>query len=112
MAITGCNVHPFEASTSHGLTWPVVKVVIHALLFDEVMRAAATRDLEQAQRGAANEFVLNQGPVVKGVARETAVTPAELTYDSTAYSYIEPVIIQFTVSKRTNDPMYTTDFQT
>ena len=51
----------------HSLTLPVVKVVVHALLFDEAMRAAATRDLEQAHWGAANEFVLNQGPVVRGL---------------------------------------------
>ena len=45
------------------------------------MRATATRDLEQAQRGAANEFVLNQGPVgvyffsnpVKAVIRTTYI---------------------------------------
>ena len=38
-----------------------------ALLFGEAMRAAATRDLEQAQQGAANDFVLNQGHVVRGL---------------------------------------------
>ena len=53
---------------SHALTLPVVKVMVHALLFDEVMRTAAARgNLEQAQRGSAINFVLNQGPVINGL---------------------------------------------
>ena len=64
------NKYAIAASTSHALTYPVVKVV-HALLFDAgpLLHCSmqATCDLEQAQRGAANEFVLNQGPVVRGL---------------------------------------------
>ena len=68
---------------------PVVKAVVHALLLsNEAMRAGLTksvavhRDLEQAQRGPTNEFLLKQGPVVMGFAREMPVTQADITYDS------------------------------
>ena len=63
-------------------------VGVHALFFDEAMRAAATRDLEQAQRGAANEFVLYQGVRCQGVAREMHVTSAEVTYDYYLFIYL------------------------
>ena len=56
---------------SHALTLPIVKVAVHTLLFDE----ARARWLEyvsvamylRPQAGAANEFVLNQGPIVRGL---------------------------------------------
>ena len=63
-------------------------VGVHALFFDEAMRAAATRDLEQAQRGAANEFVLYQGVRCQGVVREMHVTSAEVTNDYYVFIYL------------------------
>ena len=48
----------------------------------------ATRDLEQAQRAQRMNLFFNQRPVVRAVAREMPVTPAEVTCDSDSYSLV------------------------
>ena len=49
----------------------VVKVVVHALLFDEArarwLDYVSVAVYSRSRAGAANEFVLNQGPVVRGL---------------------------------------------
>ena len=76
--------YAIEATTSHALTCLIVKVVVHPLLFDEVMRLASTRNLEQVLRGHSEWIcVSNQGPIAcVGVAREMRMTPAEVTGES------------------------------
>ena len=81
---------------SHALTLPFVKVVVHALLlFDEVMCAAETCDLEQAQRGTANELFESLEPRAhcQGVAMEMPVTPAEVMFASDMY--IHNIVIPY-----------------